>query len=70
MEHKPMMHIKYRKQRGQGEKRMLLSKQNNTSSKQGSADISRPEEQSYLSIKDFSFSSYKEVSREERMLGR
>lgn len=31
---------------------MLSSKQNNTSDKQGSGDISRPEELSYLSIKD------------------
>lgn len=50
--------------------RVLSSKQNNTSNKQGSGDISRPKERSYLRIKDFSVSSHKEVSGEERMLGR
>lgn len=53
-----------------GEKNMLRSKQNNSSSKQGNAEISRPEERSYLSIKVFSFSRHKEASREERVLGR
>lgn len=48
----------------------LSSKQNNTSNKQDSGDISRPKERSYLRIKDFSVSSRKEVSGEERMLGR
>lgn len=50
--------------------RVLSSKQNNTSNKQDSGDISGPKERSYLRIKDFSVSSRKEVSGEERMLGR
>lgn len=70
MQRKPTLYIKAGNL-GRGKKgRVLSSKQNSTSNKQGSGDISRPKEQSYLRIKDFSFSSRKEVSGEERMLGR
>lgn len=56
---------------GRGQKgRVLSSKENNTSNKQGSGDISRPKERSYLRIKDFSFSSRKEVSGEEKDAGK
>lgn len=70
MQRKPILYIKAGNLARGKKGRVLSSKQNNTSNKQGSGDIRRPKEQSYLRIKDFSSSSHKEVSGEERMLGR
>lgn len=56
----PECRVKWEVERQEG--KAPLSKQSNISNKQACGDISWPEAQSYLNMKDFSLSSHKEVS--------